>query len=255
MPKKKPETKDKEVIVESPDKELPEGYIEITPEQIMELQGGGIQTVMNIGLGERLVLEDLQDRIYYLDDTIDESVLHTIVMNIYKVNGTEAGCDPEKVSPIILVINSCGGSVMNGLSLIDAINASRVPVIAVCVGYAYSMAFSVFTQCHVRIATKNASFLYHDGWTCDSNTSSKVKDAAKFYEKVDERVNKLIASKTKLTVDYLNSIARADTYWFADEGKENGFVDAIIGEDIGIDDIFGFMCDVPCSCGKCEDEE
>ncbi len=113
---------------------------------------------------------------------------------------------------------------------------------------------NIFTQCDLRLATKNASFLYHDGWTCDSNVSSKVKDAAKFYDKVDERVNKLIANKTKLTADYLSSIARADTYWFADEGKENGFVDAIIGEDIDIAEVFGFMGDMPCECDDKECE-
>lgn len=250
MPKKTPEKQ-----IEETEKKIPEGFVEITPEQLMEIQGGGIQTVMNIGLGERLVLEDLQDRIYYLDDEIDESILHTIIMRIYKINGQEAN-NPitDDTAPIIIVVNSCGGSVISGLALMDAINASRVPVIGICVGYAYSMAFSIFTQCHVRVATKNASFLFHDGWTCDSNTSSKVKDTAKFYEKVDERVNKLIASKTKLTTDYLNSIARADTYWFADEGKENGFVDAIIGEDIDMADIFGFMSDTPCGCSSCNEE-
>lgn len=249
MAKKKPET-----TVEETEKKIPDGYVELTSDDIAALQGGGIQTVMNIGLGEKLVLEDMQDRIMYLDGEVNEDVLHTIIMQLYKLNGVEAGNNPDEMQPIILIINSCGGSVMSGLALADAINASRVPVIGVCVGYAYSMAFNIFTQCDLRVATKNASFLYHDGWTCDSNVSSKVKDAAKFYEKVDERVNKLIASRTKLTADYLNSIARADNYWFADEGKENGFVDAIIGEDIGIEDIFGFMSDIPCECPECKGE-
>lgn len=250
MAKKKPEPKTEETT----EKKIPEGYAEVTPEMLAELVGGGIQTVMNIGLGEKLVLEDMQDRIMYLDGEVNSDVLHTIIMQIYKLNGVDVGLEPEDMQPIILIINSGGGSVMDGLALCDAINASRVPVIAICIGYAYSMAFNIFTQCDLRLATKNASFLYHDGWTCDSNVSSKVKDAAKFYDKVDERVNKLIANKTKLTADYLSSIARADTYWFADEGKENGFVDAIIGEDIDIAEIFGFMGDIPCECDhdKCD---
>jgi len=248
MAKKEPETKVEETKVE-----LPEGYIEVMPEQLAEMQGGGIQTVMNIGLGEKLVLEDMQDRIMYLDGEVNSDVLHTSIMQIYKLNGIDAGLSQEDMQPIILIINSSGGSVMDGLALCDAINASRIPVIGICIGYAYSMAFNIFTQCDFRLATKNASFLYHDGWTCDSNVSSKVKDTAKFYDKVDERVNKLIASRTKLTADYLSSIARADTYWFADEGKENGFVDAIIGEDIDMAEIFGFMSDMPCECDdECE---
>lgn len=248
MAKKKPETK-----VEEAEKAIPDGFVELTADDIAALQGGGIQTVMNIGLGEKLILEDMQDRIMYLDGEVNEDVLHTIIMQIYKLGGIDAGSKIDEMQPIILIINSGGGSVIDGLSLMDAINASAVPVIGVCVGHAYSMAFNIFTQCNLRVATKNASFLYHDGWTCDSNVSSKVKDAAKFYEKVDERVNKLIANRTKLTTDYLSSITRADNYWFADEGKENGFVDAIIGEDIGIGDIFGFMSD-DCDCPECKDD-
>ena len=165
MAKKKPETK-----IEDTEKEdvIPEGFMEISPEQLIELQGG-IQTVMNIGLGEKLVLEDMQDRIMYLDGEVNEDVLHTIIMQIYKLNGVEAGNKPEEMQPIILIINCCGGSVMSGRSLADAINASHVPVIGVCVGYAYSMAFNIFTQCDLRVATKNASFLYHDGWTCEGS--------------------------------------------------------------------------------------
>lgn len=48
MVKKKPETKTEETT----EKKIPEGYAEVTPEMLAELAGGGIQTVMNIGLGE-----------------------------------------------------------------------------------------------------------------------------------------------------------------------------------------------------------
>lgn len=234
--------------------EATEDYTVITPEEFMQLQGGGMQTVMNIGLAEKLYLDDLQDRIFYLDGEVNEDILHSIVMQIYKINGQEVNnTDKENMLPIIIVINSGGGSVLDGLALCDAINQSQVPIVGVCVGYAYSMAFNIFTQCHIRVATKNSSFLYHDGWTCDSNTTSKVKDAAKFYEKVDDRVNKMIANKTKLTTDYLSSVARADNYWFADEGKENGFVDAIIGEDISMGELFGYLSESSCTCNECTD--
>lgn len=248
----------KKTKVEEPIKEMnneaESEIVELTPEQLAAIQGG-IQTVMNIGLAERLVLEDLQDRIFYLDGEVTEDVLHTLVTRIFKINGEEAyNADEESIRPIILIINSGGGSVLDGLAVCDAINASKVPVIGICVGYAYSMAFDIFTQCHYRIAMRNASFLYHDGYTCDSGTSSKVRDTAKFYEKVDNRINKMIANRTKLTTDYLESITRADTYWFADEGKENGFVDSIIGEDIELTDIFGFMSNTPCTCDECAED-
>ena len=221
--------------------------------QTQELQvvEGGMQTVVNLGLFERLYLEDLMDRIFYLDGNVTSDVLHTIVSQIIKINGMEYGCEDSGKRPIILIINSCGGSVIDGTSVMDVINTSAVPVIGIVTGYAYSMAFDILTQCHYRIGMPNSSYMYHDGWTCESNTSCKTQDTIKFYTKLDERIDKMIANKTKLTTDYLQSIVRAENYWFADEAKERGIIDAVIGEDISIGEVFGFMSE----CGDCCGEE
>ena len=61
---KAPETKIEETSLD--------GMIALTPEQFVEMQGGGMQTVMSIGLAERLNLEDRQDRILYLDGEVDD---------------------------------------------------------------------------------------------------------------------------------------------------------------------------------------
>ena len=67
----------------------------------------------------------------------------------------------------------------------------------------------------------------------------------------------------KLSTIDISPISRrsGDTYQFGyafeyseAKLKENGFVDAIIGEDIDIAEIFGFMGDIPCECDhdKCD---
>lgn len=203
-------------------------------------------SVFSYGLGESLYMEDCANRIFYVDDEVDASILHTITMQIYKINSEDAALPAEKRAPIILVINSGGGSVLDGLGVMDAINASVTPIIGFCVGYAYSMAFNIYTQCDFRIATKNASFLYHDGYEMTANVTSKVRDGARFMDKVDERINAMIADKTKISSEWLADNARADNYWFAASGKEKGFVDAILGEDVTIADIFSSCCEEEC---------
>lgn len=251
MAKKTPKTKVEEAeVITTTD------VTEEVPEQMM-IQGG-MQAVLNLGLFEELYLEDIRDRIFYLDGEVKSDVLHTIISQILRINGMEYGNPhPENSAPIIIIINSCGGSVPDGLALADAINTSKVPVIGIVTGYAYSMAFTILSQCHVRIGMPNSSYLYHDGWTCDSNVTSKVKDAARFYEQVDKRINKMIANKTKFTAEYLESISRADNYWFADEMKEKGVIDYIIGTDIEVGEVFNFMSDYVydediCEC-ECEE--
>ena len=251
MAKKKPETK-----VEETKPEIPEGYIELTPEQIMSLSGGGMQTVMSIGLAEKLYLEDLGDRLFYLDGEVTEDLLHTVTMRLYKINGEDYGKPLEKRTPIVLIVNSRGGSVEDGIGLMDAIRQSKTPVIGVCTGYAMSMAFCIFSVCHTRVAMPNSIFMFHDGVSGIMNTTTKVNDWALFSPLVDKRINKMIAENSKFTVEYLEQIAPHDNYWFADEMVEKEIVDGIIGKDIEMEDIFAFMSDVfddddECDCEEC----
>lgn len=237
--------------------ELPEGYVEITPEQLELLQGGGMQTIMSIGLAEKLYLEDLGDRLFYLDSEVTSDLLHTVTMQIYKINGLDFGIPEEDRTPIVLVINSGGGSVFDGIGLMDAISQSKTPVVGVCVGYAMSMAFAIFSVCHMRIAMPNSVFMFHDGYERIENTSTKAADLAAFNPKLDRRINKMICENSKFTVEYLEQIAPHDNYWFADEMAEKGIVDGIIGKDIQMEEIFSFMSeseeidkDCECDCKK-----
>lgn len=227
---------------------LPESYVELTPEQWEELQGGGMQTVMSIGLAEKLYLEDLSDRLFYLDEDVDADLLHKVTMQIYKINGIDFGQAEEDRKPIVLMINSGGGSVLDGLGLMDAIRQSRTPVIGVCAGYAMSMAFAIFSVCQTRISMPNSIFMYHDGYESVNGTSTKVKDWTTFSPRLDERIDRMIAENSKLTVEYLDSIKEHDNYWFADEMVEKGIVDGIIGKDINMEEIFAFMSDMIPEC-------
>lgn len=260
MAKKDSETKVEEVknndAVEEP---------EITPEELLELlsnvNGGNsnMQTIMSIGLAEKLYLEDLGDRLFYLDSEVNSDLLHTVTMQIYKINGCDYGIPVDERTPIVLVINCVGGSVFDGMGLIDAIRQSNTPVIGVCTGYAMSMAFTIFSVCHTRISMPNAIFMYHDGEEGVYNTVTKFADWATFYPKVDKRLRRMIAERSKFTVEYLEQIAPHDNFWFADEMVEKGIVDGIIGVDIEMEDIFSFMSvndniDDKCDCNKEKDK-
>lgn len=249
MAVKKTQAKDKEKEKDKENNkvELPEGYVEISPEQLELLSNAGIQTVMNIGLAESLFIKDMQSRLFYLDENVDEKLLHNITMQIYKINGTDCDIPEENRQPIIIIVNSYGGSVFDGLALMDAIRQSKTPVVGICVGYAMSMAFYIFSVCHMRIAMPNAVFMYHDGSDYIVNTTTKVFDWTNFAPKLYKRLDKMVAENSKLTVEYLEQIAPHDTYWFADEMYEKGIVDNIIGRDISMETIFDFMSDaMPC---------
>lgn len=248
MARKKPEPAVEEIV------EIPEGYVEVASEEMGEESNGGMQTIMSIGLAEKLYLEDLGDRLFYLDSEVDENLLHTVTMQIYKINGIDLGVPVEERMPIVLVVNSCGGSVFDGIGLMDAIKQSQTPVLGVCTGYAMSMAFAIYSVCHARFSMPNSIFMFHDGSEYVINTATKAADWMNFSPKLNRRINKMIAENSKLTVEYLDNIAPHDNYWFADEMVEKGVVDGIIGKDIQMEEIFAFMSEMVCNCGNSECE-
>ena len=59
----------------------------------------------------------------------------------------------------------------------------------------------------------------------------------RFQAKTDERIKQYVMSRSKITSDDYDKQFRSEWYLFADEAKEMGFVDYIIGEDCEIDEI------------------
>lgn len=222
--------------------------VKVTPE-MMEQLSCGAQEMLSYGVGEALFLSELASRIFYLDTVITPDTFREVTMFIVKANIQDAGLPIEERLPIKLVINSPGGSVLDGLGLLDVIKTSQTPVFSIVIGYACSMAFFIAATSHVRFATPNAVFLNHDGETGLIDSTMKFRDAVNFYDKLDKRLDRMVAAKTKLTVKELEDTKRIEQYWFADEAKDAGIVDYIIGEDISYQDIFCFESE--CDCDDC----
>ena len=147
------------------------------------------------------------------------------------------GKAPDTRVPILLYVVSNGGEVDSGFELIDVIQSSKTPVYTINLGYQYSMGFLIGLAGHKRFATKNAKYLMHDGSNFVYNSGAKAQDQMEFNRKVEERVKQYILSRSNVTSSEYDSKLRVEWYLFADEAKEKGFVDYIIGEDCDIDSV------------------
>ena len=137
--------------------------------------------------------------------------------------------------PILLYVTSNGGEVDSGFELIDVIMSSKTPVYTINLGYQYSMGFLIGLAGHKRYAMRNAKFLMHDGSNFIYNSGAKAQDQMEFQKKVEERIKQYILSRSKITSEEYDSKLRIEWYLFADEAKNKGFVDFILGEDCDID--------------------
>lgn len=190
------------------------------------------------GLMEDLFyLRDLEQRKLFVSDNITAFSVYPIVKHILQFNKEDSGIPKDERRPILLYMTSPGGEESAGFSLIDAIQNSETPVYTINLGTWYSMAFLIGLSGHKRFATQNAKFLLHDGsyFMCDSST--KVQDRMEFCKKGEERIKRYVLSHSKISEEEYDSKLRVEWFMFADEAKNNGVIDYIIGEDCGLDEI------------------
>lgn len=192
--------------------------------------------LMESGLVDEMFrLQDLKSRKLYLTEGICQGSVADIVRHILQYNAEDKDIDPEKRQPILLYVVSEGGEVDSGFELIDTIQCSKTPVYTINLGYQYSMGFLIGIAGHKRFAMKNAKFLLHDGSNFVYNSGAKAQDQMRFNSRVEDRIKEYILSRGNLTSEEYDAKLRVEWYMFADEAKERGFTDYIIGADCDID--------------------
>lgn len=204
------------------------GYYDIEIDFDKALIDGGM-------VEELFYLKDLKQRKLFLNMEIDQISVADIARHILQYNKEDMNIAPADRQPILLYVVSNGGEVDSGFELIDVIQSSKTPVYTINLGYQYSMGFLIGLAGHKRFATRNAKYLMHDGSNFVYNSGAKAQDQMEFNRKVEERVKQYIISRSNVTSEEYDSKLRVEWYLFADEAKEKGFVDCIIGVDCDID--------------------
>ena len=99
----------------------------------------------------------LKDRIIFLGEQVDATTASLVIAQLLFLESE----DPEK--EIFLYINSPGGSITDGMGIVDTMNYIKCPVSTICVGMAASMGAVLLASGEKgkRYATPNAEILIH----------------------------------------------------------------------------------------------
>lgn len=198
------------------------------------------ENILDLGLNkfyDNTFDELLKERKILINCGIDEGCIELISAQIMKFNKQDKDIPVEKRKPIYLLINSLGGEVFSGLNCCSLIKSSKTPVIGVVLAYAYSMGAVIFSACHKKLMFENSSILIHDGSTSLSGSANKVKDLQKFYNLIDNKIKDIIVSNSKISSEEYDANIDRELYMMAEECKEKGLCDSIIGIDIPLDEI------------------
>lgn len=177
---------------------------------------------------------DYEDRIYWVEGEIDESIMDLSKM-IIDCNRADKDVPIEERKPIRIFISSCGGLLDETMSLVRLIGISKTPVITINACYAYSAASLILISGHKRYAMPGTKCLFHSGSGGATGTFDQVQAATEDYKKIVKQMQDYILSKTKIEQKLFNKKKAYDWYLNTEEMLERGCVDKIVDD---LDEIF-----------------
>ena len=139
--------------------------------------------------------------------------------------------DPDK--EISLYINSPGGSITDGMGIIDTMNYITCPVSTICIGMAASMGSALLCagEKGKRFATPNAEILIHQpliGGGGLSGQATEIKIHADHLVRTREKLNKFLSDRTGQSIETIERDTERDHYMTAQEALEYGLIDGIM---------------------------
>ncbi|MEX0930867.1 MAG: ATP-dependent Clp endopeptidase proteolytic subunit ClpP [Candidatus Paceibacterota bacterium] len=165
----------------------------------------------------------LKERIIFITGTIEDHMANLIVAQMLFLESE----DPKK--DISLYVNSPGGSVTAGLSIIDTMHHIKPDVATVCIGIAASMGSVILSQGAKgkRAMLPNAEVLIHQPLGGAYGQASDIEISARHIIKTRERLNKMLAKATKQPLSKIEKDVDRDFFMDAEESKKYGIIDEI----------------------------
>jgi ATP-dependent Clp protease protease subunit len=165
----------------------------------------------------------LKERIIFVTGPIEDYMANLIVAQLLFLEAE----DPKK--DIYLYINSPGGSVTAGLSIIDTMHHIKPHVATVCVGMAASMGSLILSQGAKgkRFVLPNAEVMIHQPSGGAYGQASDIDITARHILKTRDRLNKMLAKATGQKLTKIEQDVDRDMFMDAEEALAYGIVDKI----------------------------
>ena len=169
----------------------------------------------------------LKDRIIYLGEDVNPTTSSLIVAQMLFLVSE----DPDK--EIYFYINSPGGSITDGMAIVDTMNYIKCPVETVCVGLAASMGAVLLTagEKGKRFAMPNSEIMIHQpliGGGGLQGQATEIKIHADHLVRTREKLNKFLSERTGKPLDVIEKDTERDNYMTAEEALEYGLIDGIM---------------------------
>ncbi len=165
----------------------------------------------------------LKERIIFITGAIEDHMANLVVAQLLFLESE----DPKK--DIYIYVNSPGGSVTAGLSIIDTMHHIKPDVATVCVGMAASMGSLILSQGAKgkRFMLPNAEVMIHQPSGGAYGQASDIDITAKHIIKTRDKLNKMLAKATGQKLTKIEQDVDRDFFMDSDEAMTYGIVDKI----------------------------
>lgn len=166
----------------------------------------------------------LNDRIVFLGEQVDSNSANLVIAQLLHLESQ----DPDK--DIALYINSPGGSVYDGLGIIDTMHYIKPDVSTICVGMAASMGAMILAAGTKgkRLALPDSMILIHQPSGGVQGQQTEIQIVADETKYIRTHLNEMLSDYTGQPLEKIERDVERDNYMRAQEALDYGIVDRVI---------------------------
>ncbi|KRK93580.1 ATP-dependent Clp endopeptidase proteolytic subunit ClpP [Companilactobacillus futsaii] len=166
----------------------------------------------------------LKDRIIMLSGEVNSQMANTVIAELLFLDAQDSDKD------ISMYINSPGGSVTDGLAIMDTMNFVKSDVQTIATGLAASMGSVLLSSGTKgkRFALPNSTVLIHQPLGGAQGQQTEIEIAAQEILKTRKRLNHILADNSGQSFEKLQKDTDRDNYMTAQEAKDYGLIDEIM---------------------------
>ena len=168
----------------------------------------------------------LRDRVIFLGSDVNEHTANLVIAQMLFLENQ----DPDK--DIIFYVNSPGGSVYDGLAIIDTMNYVKCDIQTVGVGMQASM--GAVLLCNgtkgKRLMLPNSKAMIHKPWSTGGGRTSvtEMEITLREMQDIKKRLIEILAKNTGKPVSKIEKDVDRDFWMSAKQSQDYGLVDKVI---------------------------
>ena len=166
----------------------------------------------------------LKDNIIFLNGEVNHDSASIVIAQLLFLASEDSKKD------IKLYVNSPGGSVVDGLAIIDTMNHIKNDVSTICVGMAASMGAMILSSGAKgkRFALPNSEVMIHQPLGGYEGQASDIEIRSRRIIEMKKDLYEMLVKNTGQTMAKITKDADRDFFMKADEAKKYGIIDKVI---------------------------